>query len=256
MGGGGASSAAARYQADAVTRAAEISDKTANRGLDMQREIHDEDMARYMEMYNTVRNETAGQRALGQQSMGQLQGLLSEGGFLRDRFTGDDLENEPGYQFRLAEGQKGVNRSAAASGGLLSGAAMKALDRYSQDYASNEYQNAYNRFAGDQDRTYNMLMGTANLGAAASGAGTNLVNSMSQVNQAYGNNATGLITANGANQANYAIQQGNIQANRVMQPSGTARALGGAASGAATGAAFGPWGAVIGGVVGGLASML
>ena len=101
-----------------------------------------------------------------------------------------------------------------------------------------------------------MLMGTANLGASASGAGSNIATLQSQVNQNYGNTTTGLITANAANQGNIAVQQGNIMANQAMQPSGAMRFMGGAASGAATGAMLGPWGAVAGGVIGGLASLL
>lgn len=255
MSGGGASSKAAKYQADALRYSADQSNQATNRGLDIQKQIHDEDMARYQAQYDQIRADTAGQRALGQQSIDQLSGLLAPGGGLRDKFNWDE-DNDPGYQFRLREGQKAVNRSAAAGGGLLSGAAAKAMDRYSQDYASNEYQNSYNRWAADQDRTYNMLMGTANLGASASGAGSNIATLQSQVNQNYGNTTTGLITANAANQGNIAVQQGNIMANQAMQPSGAMRFMGGAASGAATGAMLGPWGAVAGGVIGGLASLL
>ena len=55
------------------------------------------------------------------------------------------LQTSPGYQFRLAEGLKGIERGAAAKGTLLTGGTLKALTRYGQDYASNEYQNRYNR---------------------------------------------------------------------------------------------------------------
>jgi len=45
----------------------------------------------------------------------------------------------PGYQFRLGEGVKAVERSAAARGSLQSGAAMKAVQRYGEGLASEEY---------------------------------------------------------------------------------------------------------------------
>lgn len=51
----------------------------------------------------------------------------------------------PGYEFRLAEGQKALERSAAATGDLLSGATGKELMRYGQDYATSEYDNYLNR---------------------------------------------------------------------------------------------------------------
>jgi len=63
-----------------------------------------------------------------------------------------NFETSPGYAFRQAEGQKGVENSAAARGGLYSGAALKAIDRFNQDYASNEYGNWVNQSA--QDRAF------------------------------------------------------------------------------------------------------
>jgi len=54
---------------------------------------------------------------------------------------------DPSYQFRLGEGMKALDRQAAARGGLISGGALKAAQRYGQDYASQEFGNAYNRLA-------------------------------------------------------------------------------------------------------------
>ena len=56
---------------------------------------------------------------------------------------GDDI----GYQFRLDQGNKAINAAASARGRAVSGAAMKELNRYNQDYSSQEYGNAYNRLA-------------------------------------------------------------------------------------------------------------
>jgi len=57
------------------------------------------------------------------------------------------VQQDPSYQFRFAEGQRALERSAAANGGLLSGGFGRALTRYGQDYASTEYANIYNRIA-------------------------------------------------------------------------------------------------------------
>lgn len=57
-----------------------------------------------------------------------------------------NFEADPGYAFRMSEGLKGLERSAAARGGLLSGGAGKALQRYGQGLASQEYGNAFDRF--------------------------------------------------------------------------------------------------------------
>jgi hypothetical protein len=72
-------------------------------------------------------------------------------------FNADAMRDDPGYQFRLDEGQKGIERTAAARGGVLSGAAVKAAERFGQDYASNEYGNSFNRYQttrGNKLQTY------------------------------------------------------------------------------------------------------
>lgn len=65
-------------------------------------------------------------------------------------FTMSDFQEDPGYGFRLKEGLKAVDSQAAARGGLISGGALKASQRYGQDMASQEYQNAFNRYQGQR----------------------------------------------------------------------------------------------------------
>lgn len=65
------------------------------------------------------------------------------------------FEADPGYDFRMAEGMRGINNGAAARGGVLSGAALKAASKYNQNFASNEYQNAYGRYQTDETGKYN-----------------------------------------------------------------------------------------------------
>lgn len=87
-------------------------------------------------------------------------------GSLLKKFGIEDFNQEPGYEFRRAEGNRGIESSAAARGGLQSGATLKALNRFNQDYASNEYQNAYNRYVNDQGNVFNRLSGVAGTGQA------------------------------------------------------------------------------------------
>ena len=61
-------------------------------------------------------------------------------------FSMAQFQADPGYGFRLSEGQKALERSAAARGGLISGGQLKAATRYGQEMASNEYTNAFNRY--------------------------------------------------------------------------------------------------------------
>ena len=88
---------------------------------------------------------------------------VGEGEFMRPyqgEFTGDvnqrpfefnteDLYKDPGYQFRLSEGEKAIERSAAARGMLQSGRTLKELERYGQGVASQEFENAYSRAFGE-----------------------------------------------------------------------------------------------------------
>jgi len=67
------------------------------------------------------------------------------GKYARD-FSMADYTADPGYGFRVSEGMKALERSAAARGGLLSGSTLKGITRFGQDTASEEYQNAFNRY--------------------------------------------------------------------------------------------------------------
>lgn len=63
-------------------------------------------------------------------------------------FTAPDpasLASDPYTQFRLSEGQRGMEHSAAAKGTLLSGGLLRSLERYRQGVASEEGQNLFNR---------------------------------------------------------------------------------------------------------------
>ena len=121
------------------------------------------------------------------------------GGFgsLSKSFGVEDFKTDPGYEFRLSEGQKALERSQAAKGNLLSGAAVKAAARFGQDTASQEYNNAYNRYNANQTNLYNKLAGISGAGQTANSAdaasGTN-----------YANNA-----------GNLAQESANINANNI-----------------------------------------
>ncbi len=63
-------------------------------------------------------------------------------------FTAPDANTfttDPSYQWRLSQGLKAIQGSAAARGTLLSGATEKSLSDYAGGSASQEYGNAYNR---------------------------------------------------------------------------------------------------------------
>lgn len=77
-------------------------------------------------------------RDAGVTALGKLQDKIMSGP--------GKFKESPGYQFRLGEGQKAIERSAAARGGALSGAAVKASLRYGQDFATADYDNFLRRY--------------------------------------------------------------------------------------------------------------
>jgi len=129
-------------------------------------------------------------------------------GDLTRRFSMADFEKDPGYQFRMDEGARGVEGSAAARGGLLSGGAMKSLERYRQGFASNEYGNAYNRYNADQGNRYNRLMGIT-------GIGQNATQNMSAAGSRYGDQMVGLNSDRGNAQAAGTIGAANATGGMV-----------------------------------------
>jgi hypothetical protein len=109
-------------------------------------------------------------RGAGTAATQQLQAGIEQGGEFNKKFTAADLELDPGYAFRLAEGSKALERSAAARGGLQSGGTFKALTRYAQGVASDEYQKAFDRYNTDRATRFSMLSKLSDTGLDATRA--------------------------------------------------------------------------------------
>jgi hypothetical protein len=89
-------------------------------------------------------------------------------GSLLQPFTAQYMQQySPAYQFQLQQGQQGVLNSDAAGQGALSGAALKDLTAYNQNYANTAYNNAFNQYQTQLGNTYSRLAGIAQLGQAA-----------------------------------------------------------------------------------------
>jgi len=142
-------------------------------------------------MYNQMRDDVKPWMEAGVRSLGKMQ----EADYMRD-FKVADYEADPGYAFRMEEGQKALERSASARGGLMSGGTLKALTKYGQGVASEEYGNAYNRFNADRDRRFGRLNTMSNSGLQAS---TSLFGPGSQVGSSLNANAVGVGNARAAN---------------------------------------------------------
>lgn len=143
------------------------------------------------ENFEQTRKDLMPYKQAGDTSLSQLMGQMTPDGYFNQTYTGQDIYSDPSYQFRLQQGQDAIQSSAAAQGGLLSGATLKALQGYGQDMASQEYSNAYNRFNADQTNRYNRL---SNLVGIGQNAAAQVGNAGAQTSQAIANN-----TMQGAN---------------------------------------------------------
>lgn len=90
-------------------------------------------------------------------------GVNGYGDLMRD-FSMQDFEKDPGYQFRLDQGEQAINRNALARGRYNSGSTLKALQGFNSDLASQEYSNAFNRFGQNQSNKYNRLAALSGVG--------------------------------------------------------------------------------------------
>jgi hypothetical protein len=123
------------------------------------------------------------------------------------KFGMDQFQQDPGYAFRLAEGQKALDRSAAARGGLISGGALKAAQAYGQDMGSQEYQNAFNRYQTERAAQLQPLQSLAGVGQTAA-------NTLGTAAGTTGTNLSNIALGAGANAGNAAIAGGNIRASQ------------------------------------------
>jgi len=111
----------------------------------------------------------------GRDATGTLRAGLVPGGDFNKTPTLADLEMDPGYAFRKAEGEKAIQRSAAARGGALGGGVLQELNKYGSGLASQEYQNAFQRFRDStKDRFGNLFAVSGSGQEAATRQGGNL----------------------------------------------------------------------------------
>lgn len=103
----------------------------------------------------------------GTAAAGTLQTGLAAGGDFNKTPSLSDLQMDPGYAFRLQAGQQALSRSSAARGAGDSGSAMKDMANYSQGAASQEYQNAFNRYQTNTQNRYSNLFGEQGVGLTA-----------------------------------------------------------------------------------------
>lgn len=145
----GATVVGSLVSANASSKAAKTQAASADRAADLEREMFE----RNIELSEPWRK--AGETALN-----KLTPLATE----YTPFGMDQFQADPGYAFRMSEGMKALERSAAARGGLLSGATLKGIQRFGQDLGSQEYQNAFNRYQAERAARLGPLQSLAGVG--------------------------------------------------------------------------------------------
>jgi hypothetical protein len=148
--------------AHGASKAADAQVAGANHAADLQHQDAQAALAFQKQEYADQQRNQAPFLHAGQGAIGTLYSDLQSGKY--GDFTGTfqaptavTEQNDPGYQFRLSEGLKALQQSAAASGGLLNGGTGKSLIQYGQNFGSNEYQNVYNRAKDQFDTKYNIF---------------------------------------------------------------------------------------------------
>ena len=141
------------FGASAAGSAADTQAAAADRAAELQREQFE----RQVELQAPFRE--AGVRALPE----------LEAASRYTPFGMQQFQQDPGYGFRLAEGQKALDRQAAARGGLISGAALKGAQRYGQEMGSQEYTNAFNRYQTERQARLNPLQSLAGMAQTSVG---------------------------------------------------------------------------------------
>lgn len=172
-----------------ASKTAKAQTKAAEQSARASQYATDQSIAAQREQFDRIWGATAGQRRLGDTATGQLQGLMD--GTVNSM---EWLQRTPGYQVGLNQGQRQINASAAARGGLLSGAAAREGLRFGQDYAT-----------GTLNNERNALFQAAGLGAGATNTGA-------QTGQATANATQNALFQNAGNLASSYDQKADAKA--------------------------------------------
>jgi hypothetical protein len=179
--------------ATAIVGSAVIGGVAASSAADTQADAAEAGQRQQKEMFDVQNKQLAPQRAAGYNALNQIGSMLpgesqtynaqgnvvvdadgnpvmqTGSGYLTKQFSNEDLNAQlaPNYAFQLGQGQQANRYAQNAAGGLIGGNAIKSLQDYTQDYAGNAYQQAFNNYQGQRTNIYNTLAGIAGLGQAA-----------------------------------------------------------------------------------------
>jgi hypothetical protein len=150
----------------------------AQRAAETQAKATREAIAQQREMFDIQNEQLRPYRESGYTALKDIAGMRD---YLTKQFGTEDFQAgiDPSYNFRLAQGNLATTNLANQAGGLVGGNALQGLTNYGQNAASQEYQNAFNRFQGQRTNIYNTLAGIAGIGQNAQQQTTNLAKDVS-----------------------------------------------------------------------------
>jgi hypothetical protein len=173
-----------------------VQDRAAKRADNTMREATANEIAENRRQYDTTRADFEPWRDAGGNALSKLMSELDK------PTTAADVTQDPGYQFGMQQGEQALSRRVAASGGRVSGAALKAASRFGTDYGASGYGAAYQR---GQERL-RRLENIAGLGQTATSNTT-------QAGQFSAGNIGRAMSNQGEATAASQLRRGNIWAN-------------------------------------------
>lgn len=193
---------AAKEQSKATTQAMQVQQDAAIRAAEIQREVANAQIAEQRRQFNRTEQLQKPWYTAGKNALAQLVPLASN----YTPFGMEQFQADPGYSFRMDEGMKALERSAAARGGLLSGGMLKGIERFSQGLASDEYTNAFNRYQTERTARLAPLQSLAGVGQTTAQqigqAGQTMATNIGQTGQAMANNLGNIYTSTAGNVGN------------------------------------------------------
>lgn len=190
-------------QASAAKKAAGAQVESNQANIEFQREV-----------FNQQREDAAPWRDAGIKALTTLQQGMDSGAYTPGDFNFKfDAASDTGYNFRMSEGINALDRSAASRGRLRSGAQDKAVTRFAQGTASQEYGNAFNRYLTQYNADNNKKKTQFNNLAQVSGVGQSANNAIQNASQQMASNVGSSTIASGNAIAQGAINQGNARAS-------------------------------------------
>ena len=198
--GGAVASRGASKAARAQTQAAEQASQVQREIFEKQTELQEP----FRQAGMTAQNELLRMLGLGGEAGTPGYGTIGA------PFTAEQMQMDPGYAFRMEEGLRALERSAAARTGVLSGSMAKGAIRYGQEFGSQEYGNAFNRALALQGARLNAL-------GSLYGAGQIAAQQVGQQAGQYGTNVGNLLVGAGQARASGYLGQANALSQALGQ---------------------------------------